>query len=119
MVTGKYRDHIDMKLAEQEDEVFSEIHRYVVLKRQRQRNPDAMGVDAVKQKRRESRGRPGRSEDHSWPRIQACVGPGPDEEWGGDEEWEEDDEEYGQPTTCSIPINIIITEEIMAETNEQ
>ena len=75
-------------------ELLSEIRRYAVPKRQRKRSPDAMDVGAVSRKRRESRGSPGRSEDHDWPRIKACKGTGHDEEWGGEEEWDEN--ELGQ-----------------------
>ena len=47
-----------MKLAEKamkKDELFGEFRRYAVLKKQQKRNPDAMDVDAVNQRRRGSK----------------------------------------------------------------
>ena len=96
MLTGKYRDHIDMKLAErdmQKDELLGEIRRYAVLKRQQRKSPDAMDVDAVTRRRR---GNPDNAHAlHSrgeWPWIQACSG---DEEWGNAWGYEEEDD-WGQ-----------------------
>ena len=86
-----------MRLAEKamkKDELFGEFRRYAVLKRQQKRNPDAMDVDAVNQRKRDSKRSSGRSQEYNWPWIQACTRPGQDEERGRTEEWEE--VEWGQ-----------------------
>ena len=74
--------------------MFGEFRRYAVLKRQQKRNPDAMDVDAVNQRKRDSKRSSGRSQEYNWPWIQACTRPGQDEERGRTEEWEE--MEWGQ-----------------------
>ena len=86
MLKGKYRDHIDTKLAERDmkkDELLGEIRRYVVLKRQQRKSPDAMDVDAVAQKIRTSSGHASGSYSKvEWPWIQSCTRAGHDEYWG-------------------------------------
>ena len=55
ILTGKYRDHIDMKMAEREhgkDELMNEVRRYAAIKRHERRSPSAMDIDAVSQSRR-------------------------------------------------------------------
>ena len=50
ILTGKCRDHIDMKMAEREygkDELLNEVHRYAAVKRHEKHNPNAMAIDAV------------------------------------------------------------------------
>ena len=50
MLTGKYNDHIDMKLAVRDydkDELLNKVRRYAALKRREAKHPNAMEVDAV------------------------------------------------------------------------
>ena len=50
ILTGKYRDHIDMNMAEKEygkDELLNEVRRYASVKRNEQRNPNAMDIEAA------------------------------------------------------------------------
>ena len=57
-----------MKLAEKamkKDELFGEFRRYAVLKRQQKRNPDAMDVDAVNQRKCDSKRSSGRSQEYN------------------------------------------------------
>jgi len=99
MLTGKYRDHIDMKLAEKDmkkDELLGEIRRYAVLKRQQRKSPDAMDVDEVTQRRKGNSENVHRMQPRGeWPWIQACSGPRHEEEWGNAWGYEEEDN-WGQ-----------------------
>jgi hypothetical protein len=99
MLTGKYRGHIDMKLAERDmkkDELLGEIRRYAVLKRQQRKSPDAMDVDEVTQRRKGNSENVHRGQHRGeWPWIQACSWPRHDEEWGNACGYEEE-EDWGQ-----------------------
>jgi len=94
MLTGKYKDHIDMKLAVRDydkDELLAEVRRYAALKRREMKNSNAMEVDAVNR----GKGNSSTSISQRWPWIQACSQEGEDEEWGHwEEHWE--DKEQGQ-----------------------
>ena len=88
MLTGKYKDRIDMKLAVRDydkDELLNEVRRYAIIKRREVNNPNAMEVDAV------HKGKGNAAASHQrWPWIQACCREGEGDEWEyEDEQWEE------------------------------
>ena len=71
MLTGKYKDHIDMKLAVRDydkDELLNEVRRYAIIKRREVNNPNATDVYAV----HKSKGNAATSHQR-WPWIQACC----------------------------------------------
>ena len=71
MLTGKYKDHIDMQLADQEydkAELLNKVRRYATIKRREVTNSSAMEVDAVNKGKGS-----GYFFNHRWPWIQECF----------------------------------------------
>ena len=89
MLTGKYKDHIDMKLAVRDydkDELLNEVRRYAIVKRREVKHPNAMEVDAVHKEKGNAA-----TSHQRWLWIQACCREGEGDEPKCDEEqWEEE-----------------------------
>jgi hypothetical protein len=94
MLTGKYRDLVDMKLAVRvygKYELLNEVRRYAALKRRETNNPNAMEVDAVQRVKGCKAGSSSTGTGtQQWPWIQACTHAAHEEEWAEEEAWDED-----------------------------